>query len=312
MAPERLDDTPVTPASDVYSLCSTIFRLVCGHAPFERGDDSAAQIVRRMLEEAAPIADLRARDAPASFCRVIERGLARYPADRQQSALDLGRELRDARADAGTTPTPVNLKDATFPSAPPPPASPRTAGGTVRTDARPGRTETALVVMLALLLVGAGITLAVRLGDREPPSATAVGGPGARPRVTGLTVAPTPDGPGFGDPLQISGVVVDRPVDRQLRVVLATVDRTRFDPQDVVAPREDGSWTMAVQLAIPTPEPTYRFSVLVVQVDAAGGRQLDDYITRAQATRDFTGLPVLPDGSEIVASTTLTLPRLRA
>lgn len=91
-APEILQGHPPTAASDVYSLGSTLFCLITGHAAFERrsGEKLVAQFLRITSE---PLPDLRARDIPDDVCRVIERAMSHRPQDRQASAAALGEQL---------------------------------------------------------------------------------------------------------------------------------------------------------------------------------------------------------------------------
>jgi serine/threonine protein kinase len=101
--PEVLDGARPTVAADIYSLGSTIYELLAGQAAFASdSDESMVPMLRRILTEPPP--DLRYRGVPDAVCRVIERSLAKDPAQRQQSALQLGRELQQARTSLGLDP----------------------------------------------------------------------------------------------------------------------------------------------------------------------------------------------------------------
>jgi len=114
--PEVLDGQRPAIGSDVYSLGSTIFELMFGTPAFqEDGDESMVPMLRRILTAAPP--DLRAHGVPDEVCAVIEKSMAKDPGDRQESALQFGRQLQAARRAAGldpgklTVPSELNLDD---------------------------------------------------------------------------------------------------------------------------------------------------------------------------------------------------------
>ncbi len=99
-APEVLAGAPATPASDLYSLASTLFCLLSGRPPFARADESSlVSLVNRISTEAPP--DLRADGVPDDLCRVLEQGLAKAPADRQHDAAQFGHQLQAVQATLG-------------------------------------------------------------------------------------------------------------------------------------------------------------------------------------------------------------------
>ncbi|TQF74037.1 protein kinase [Rhodococcus spelaei] len=95
-APEVLLGRPPTAASDVYSLGSTLFCLVTGHAAYERrsGEQVVAQFLRITTQ---PLPDLRPDGLPADLCTVIEGAMSEDPADRPPSAAALGDALREVQ-----------------------------------------------------------------------------------------------------------------------------------------------------------------------------------------------------------------------
>src|SRR3984957_2293832 len=99
-APEVLEGTTPTPASDVYSLGATLFCALTGHAAFERrsGEKVIAQFLRITSQ---PIPDLRERGFPADVAAVIERAMAGDPAARPASAASFGEELREVQHTSG-------------------------------------------------------------------------------------------------------------------------------------------------------------------------------------------------------------------
>jgi serine/threonine-protein kinase PknK len=101
-APEVLEGTSPTPASDVYSLGATLFCALTGHAAFERrsGEQVIAQFLRVTSQ---PTPDLRTQGLPADVAAVIERAMARDPVDRPATAAAFGDELRAVQRSNGVT-----------------------------------------------------------------------------------------------------------------------------------------------------------------------------------------------------------------
>ena len=111
-APEVLEGKSPTPASDVYSLGATLFCALTGHAACERrsGEQVIAQFLRVTSQ---PTPDLRTQGLPADVAAIIERAMARDPADRPATAAEFGDELRAVQSCNGVTvdemPRPVEL-----------------------------------------------------------------------------------------------------------------------------------------------------------------------------------------------------------
>ncbi|MCW2722476.1 serine/threonine-protein kinase, partial [Pseudonocardia sp.] len=99
-APEVLNGHPPTPASDIYGLGAAMFSVIAGRAAFERreGEEIIAQFLRITGQ---PIPDLRGHGVPDELCAVLERAMAKDPAERPASAEKLGRELQEVQRAAG-------------------------------------------------------------------------------------------------------------------------------------------------------------------------------------------------------------------
>jgi serine/threonine protein kinase len=101
-APEVLhSETNGTLASEVFSLGATIYSLLAGRAPFEHPhqDNSSASLISR-ASRGKPI-PLGRTDVPERLERVLVRSMSRQPAQRQQSAMELIRELQAVEAELG-------------------------------------------------------------------------------------------------------------------------------------------------------------------------------------------------------------------
>jgi serine/threonine protein kinase/Tol biopolymer transport system component len=92
MAPEQVEDGPITPATDTYALGIVLYEMVSGALPFD-ADTPLAKAVKRTKEPPAP---LRAHvpGLDSKWEAAILRCLERDPADRFASASDVVAALR--------------------------------------------------------------------------------------------------------------------------------------------------------------------------------------------------------------------------
>jgi len=104
-APELFEGAALTPRSDVYELCSTLFELLDGSASLGNPQESPLLVLGRMAKGAQRSLD-RSK-VPDVVADVVESGLASDPHDRPASALELGERLRDAQRALGFDPTPI-------------------------------------------------------------------------------------------------------------------------------------------------------------------------------------------------------------
>ncbi|MFO0881728.1 MAG: protein kinase [Gemmataceae bacterium] len=86
-SPEQIRNEPVTPQSDVYSVCATLFYLLTGRAPFE-DEDPAAALAKAVSDPPASMRTIRP-DIPRTLDEVVLRGLARSKRTRWQSLEEL-------------------------------------------------------------------------------------------------------------------------------------------------------------------------------------------------------------------------------
>jgi serine/threonine protein kinase len=177
-APEVISGSPATATSDVYGLASTMFELLVGQAPFiTTGEEDAETIRRRVLTHPAPPIAVPA--APSALRELLLRALAKDPADRPTTALELAQRLRgiEQAAGWGVTPCRVGEDDGSW-------RSPLDAGPAT---ARRGRA--AAITGLPPLDLGAS-----PLGDAEVPRRD------HRIPATAPTAQPVPPAPGAPPP----------------------------------------------------------------------------------------------------------------
>ncbi|HKW01344.1 MAG TPA: protein kinase [Vicinamibacterales bacterium] len=85
MAPEQLRGEPLDARADIFAIGATLFEMVSGAGPFRR--PSVVETMAAVLHD--PPATLPAHLVPGGLARVIQRCLAKDPADRFQNASDL-------------------------------------------------------------------------------------------------------------------------------------------------------------------------------------------------------------------------------
>jgi len=92
MSPEQIRGNHVDHRSDIYSIGVTLFEMLHGRPPFEA--DSTMSLMMMHLND--PVPDLRQiqSDAPESLVRVIEKCLAKEPAQRYQTAAEITAALK--------------------------------------------------------------------------------------------------------------------------------------------------------------------------------------------------------------------------
>jgi TolB-like protein len=90
MAPELWEGEPIQPASDLFAVGAILFELLAGKAAF--GGETAIAVYRAVAHEQPPALsggpDVMAAD------RVIQRALAKLPADRYQDAAAMAQDVR--------------------------------------------------------------------------------------------------------------------------------------------------------------------------------------------------------------------------
>jgi serine/threonine-protein kinase len=87
MSPEQIEGREVDPRSDLYSLGVTAYQLLTGDPPF-KGETPLAVAVQHLNTPPEPVAKRRP-DTPEMLAAVIDRLIAKNPAERYQTAAGL-------------------------------------------------------------------------------------------------------------------------------------------------------------------------------------------------------------------------------
>ena len=220
LSPEQASGRPVSPATDLYALGVVAYECLSGRRPFER-DDPVAVLLAHLQTPPPPLPD----DVPQPVVDLVDRLLAKDPADRPSSAAQLQLEAAGLRRDltapvlpqtAALPPTAVLPRTAALPSSPvlPAPSTAAGAGGpryaVLGLAGRPGQRRAVRVTAVALGLLA--LALGVRDALDDDPSSSDVRQPrpvSSVPATTGPTQTEPTSGPGSDEPAQ------DEPVAEQ-------------------------------------------------------------------------------------------------
>jgi serine/threonine-protein kinase len=184
MSPEQLSGDVVDGRSDIYSLALVFYRLLTGTLPFQ-AESAQEMLVKRLTDDPLPLNRVAAgRRYSDELEQVMHRALAKMPADRYETAIDLARRAEHAAqsltvasaeiAEAATQRI-IPESDAAVPatrvSRPASPPTPRTPIPSASVRA-PVKKKPAVAVILgaAVIAIGGG-TAAVLLttkGDTGP------------------------------------------------------------------------------------------------------------------------------------------------
>ena len=97
MSPEQVEGEDVDVRSDIYSLGVTAYHMLAGHPPFD-GENALAIAVQHINATPESLRDMRP-DASDELIRVIERMMSKSPADRQQNAAQLIKEIKNVKVE---------------------------------------------------------------------------------------------------------------------------------------------------------------------------------------------------------------------
>lgn len=93
MAPEQLNGRPVTAQSDLFSLGVSLFQLLTGTLPFR--SDSIPGLMQKIAAEPHPPLGVIRPDLPACLAEIVDRSMAKDPAQRYASGAEMAQALRD-------------------------------------------------------------------------------------------------------------------------------------------------------------------------------------------------------------------------
>lgn len=113
-APEVVDElSSGSVASEVWSLSATLYALLAGRGPFERpgpGQNNDDKISGRIRK--AKYTPVGRMDVPPQLEHVLEQGMSKNPAKRQESAISFAQQLRAVQQYLGLAPTDLEIAEA--------------------------------------------------------------------------------------------------------------------------------------------------------------------------------------------------------
>ncbi len=237
LAPEQALGSPVTPASDVYSMGLLLFEMLGGRTPF-RGDSPISVVMAQQSHVAPDVRTLRA-DIPPQLASTVARALERDPSARFASAAEMATGLdagwlppSGAPPESGIETQVIQAADAAavgvrsgetqfMPVVTPPavPALAIAATPVVRTRRHHFSYKAAVVIVLLLVAVGYALA-GPRLGHPSSPVAV----DGAAPTTPAALAAASPAPASIAVPL-VSEVIAGFPVTTDLGVFLQQLQR---------------------------------------------------------------------------------------
>ena len=118
--PEAVEGQSSGVAGDVYSLAATLYTLLAGRSPFSRpgGPNSRLDFTMRIKRD--PVPPIGRTDVPASLEQLLARAMAKSPAARPASVLELARALQVVEQELRLAMTDIEVPDTSWlsPAAP--------------------------------------------------------------------------------------------------------------------------------------------------------------------------------------------------
>ena len=186
MAPEQASGAAVDARTDLYALGCVMYAMLTGHPPFT-GDNPLTVLWQHQNQPALAVASLRP-ETPADLDALIARLLAKNPADRPATAIDVRDQLtahaeRETAAAQPTRALPVVSPTQTLPvlDRGEEPAAP--VGG----RSRLGPAGIAAIALGAAIL--AALTVALLITSQRPGTDAAATGTGSPPAATAPATA---------------------------------------------------------------------------------------------------------------------------
>ncbi len=163
MAPEQCEGVVVDARADLYAMGLVLYELCTGRGPFDelRGNEHALRFAHCERRPPAP-SQLAPGAIPAALDAIILRALAKSPADRFQSAIEMAAALRSTIA---------------MPSLPPPEPRPRPSKRRPRRAANPWIVSTISALAVAFFALGLAFGRGLPPGIEPPPARVGASSP---------------------------------------------------------------------------------------------------------------------------------------
>lgn len=176
MSPEQADGEPLDARSDIFSLGTILYELLCGRRAFD--GRTVDETLDQVLAANPKSVDRIRPETPSALVEIVRKAMAREPVTRYQKAAELRNALADF-VDGSRTPT-ADAAPAARPS------EPRIAAASLRKPALSKRLIVASITAVVALIV----LLAALLRDRAPAPAPRAALPA--PVIAPLPITPAP------------------------------------------------------------------------------------------------------------------------
>jgi len=103
MAPEQIVGTPVSPATDLFSVGTVLYELLTGSKPFQA--ESIQSIMYQIVSQPAPPLNAAKLGIPTALDSILSRAMAKDAGDRYPSALEMANALTAVRASLDRNPS---------------------------------------------------------------------------------------------------------------------------------------------------------------------------------------------------------------
>ncbi|MEB2287866.1 MAG: protein kinase [Anaerolineae bacterium] len=265
MAPEQWKAEDLTPATDQYALGVMTYALVTGRMPFEAATPPG--IMHKHLNERPVPPHHQMPDVPEALTPILERALAKQPADRFPSTTEFAQTFRQAVGRRGGQQTQFFTAPIERPLLRPEPArtpsSSQPAAPLATTAERPIYRHPVTWLLSLFSAVMAVVLIAVLLGLRDQGAAgqrVALGGT----TLTGEALSPTPESPSSTPapaasptdmPTMPSGLIIlPSPTLTGVHTPTRAPSRTVMPTKTPAPPT--GTYTASATVATVTPPPT--------------------------------------------------------
>ena len=230
MSPEQADGATLDARSDIFSLGTIMYELLCGRRAFD--GRTVDETLDQVLAANPKSVDRIRPETPPALVEIVRKAMAKDPSARYQKAAELRNALADfvdgsraPSADAATAARPGDSRVATVP---------------VRKRAFSARAIVAIVTGAVAIIV---LAAALR-GEREPPAVPLAETPA--PVTAALPVTPAPPVEPQLAPAADVAAAAAAAVEAKAAEARAAARRKTEPPPAPVLPPRDGTVTLAV------------------------------------------------------------------